>query len=140
MSENESTKAPVLLSGGNPQIAKGYGDAPVRAWIDAAPGWKGDLARRIDGLIVQAVPGVQKAVKWNSPLYGVESGRWFLSLHCFDRYLKVTFFDGTALDPVPPSASKHPRVRYWDIREGGLDEVLCLNWVRQAAALPGERL
>lgn len=138
MAQNDPT--PVLLSGGNPQIAKGYGDGPVQAWIDAAPGWKGELARRLDALIMQQVPGVEKAVKWNSPLYGVERGRWFLSLHCFTSYVKVTFFDGMSLDPVPPGASKHPRVRYWDIREGALDEALFLNWVRQAAALPGERM
>jgi hypothetical protein len=137
---DDQRSAPVLLSGGNPQIAMGYGDAPVQAWLAAAPGWKGELARRLDVLIGQALPGVQKAVKWNSPLYGMERGRWFLSLHCFERYLKVSFFDGAALVPVPPGPSKQPRVRYWDIREGGLDEAQFLDWVQQATALPGERM
>lgn len=132
---------PKLLSGGNPQIAKGYGDAPVRAWIAAAPGWKGTVAARIDALVVAAVPGVRKAVKWNSPLYGVEEGSWFLSLHCFAKYVKVTFFRGTALEPAPPGASKHPAVRYLDVREEEpLDEGRFTDWVRQASRLPGERM
>ena len=132
---------PVLLSGGNPQIAKGYGDAPVQAWIAAAPGWKGALARRLDALIVATVPGVCKAVKWNSPLYGIEGDGWFLSLHCFARYVKVAFFRGSSLTPVPPGASKHPEVRYLDIREDDrLDEFRFTDWVRQASQLPGERM
>jgi hypothetical protein len=131
---------PVLLSGGNPQIPKGYGDAPVQAWIAAAPGWKGALARRLDALIVATVPGVCKAVKWNSPLYGIEGDGWFLSLHCFARYVKVTFFRGSSLTPVPPGASKHPEVRYLDIREDQLDESRFTDWVRQASQLPGERM
>ena len=132
---------PKLLSGGNPQIPKGYGDAPVQAWIAAAPGWKGAIAARLDTLIAAEVPEVRKAVKWNSPFYGVEEGSWFLSLHCFTRYLKVTFFRGGALDPVPPGASKHPEVRYLDIREDvPLDEARFADWVRQASRLPGERM
>ena len=132
---------PKLLSGGNPQIPKGYGDAPVQAWIAAAPGWKGALAARLDTLIAAEVPEVRKAVKWNSPFYGVEEGSWFLSLHCFTRYLKVTFFRGGALDPVPPGASKHPEVRCLDIREDvPLDEARFAAWVRQASRLPGERM
>ena len=131
---------PVLLSGGNPQIAKGYGDAPVQAWIAAAPGWKGALARRLDALIVATVPGVCKAVKWNSPLYGIEGDGWFLSLHSFARYVKVTFFRGSSLTPVPPGVSKHPEVRYLDVREDQLDESRFTDWVRQASQLPGERM
>jgi hypothetical protein len=135
------TAAPRLLSGGNPQIAKGFGEAPVRAWIAAAPGWKGVLSERLDALVTETVPGVRKAVKWNSPLYGVAEGEWFLSLHCFTRYVKVTFFRGTQLDPVPPGASKHPEVRYLDVREDdALDEARFTDWVRQASRLPGERM
>jgi hypothetical protein len=132
--------APRLLSGGNPQIPKGEGDGPVQAWIAAAPGWKGDVARRLDALIMEAVPGVRKAVKWNSPLYGVEPGTWFLSLHCFKRYVKVTFFKGARLEPPPPGASKMPEVRYYDVEQGALDEGLFGHWVRQASAMEGERL
>jgi hypothetical protein len=132
---------PRLLSGGNPQIAKGYGDAPVQAYIAAMPGWKQEVGRRLDGLVVRTVPGVRKAVKWNSPFYGVEGQGWFLSFHCFTKYVKVTFFRGTSLDPVPPGASKHPEVRYVDIREDeDLDEARFAAWVRQASALPGELL
>jgi hypothetical protein len=131
---------PVLLSGGNPQIAKGEGDAPVQAYIAAAPGWRQDVVRRLDALVAEAVPGVRKAVKWNSPCYGVEGQGWFLSLHCFTRYVKVTFFRGASLDPVPPGASKHPEVRYLDIHEGQLDEAQFVDWVKQASRLPGERL
>jgi hypothetical protein len=136
-----SSDEPVLLSGGNPQIAKGYGDAPVQAWIAAAPGWKGEVARRLDVLIEAAVPGVRKAVKWNSPFYGVEEGSWFLSFHAFDRYLKVAFFRGAALEPVPPVASKQKEVRYLHIgADGELDEARFTDWVRQASRLPGERM
>lgn len=132
------TAAPTLLSGGNPQIPKGEGDAPVQAWIAAAPGWKSDAARRLDALILRTLPGVRKAVKWNSPFYGVEGQGWFLSLHCYTRYVKLAFFRGAALDPVPPVASKDPQVRYVHIHEDeGFDEALMENWVRQAAALPG---
>ena len=130
----------VLLSGGNPQIAKGYGDAPVQAYIAAMPGWKSAVGRRLDAIIENAVPGVSKAVKWNSPFYGVERDSWFLSLHCFTAYIKVTFFRGTSLDPVPPGKSKHPEVRYLDIREGELDESQFTEWVKQASKLPGEKL
>jgi hypothetical protein len=129
---------PVLISGGNPQIAKADGDAPVQAYIDAMPGWKSDLGRRLDGLIVRTVPHVRKAVRWNSPFYGVEGRGWFLSYHCFTKYVKVTFFRGASLSPVPPGESKHKDVRYLDIYEGdALDEQLVGRWVRQASDLPG---
>jgi hypothetical protein len=139
-SETGKAAKPVLLSGGNPQIAKGYGDAPVQAYIAAMPGWKSDLGRRLDALIVRTVPGVYKAVKWNSPFYGIEGEGWFLSLHCFTKYVKVTFFRGTSLRPVPPGESKHNEVRYLDIHEGELDEAQFVAWVKQASQLPGERL
>jgi hypothetical protein len=139
-SETAKAAKPVLLSGGNPQIAKGYGDAPVQAYIAAMPGWKSDLGRRLDALIVRTVPGVYKAVKWNSPFYGIEGEGWFLSLHCFTKYVKVTFFRGTSLRPVPPGESKHKDVRYLDIHEGELDEAQFVAWVKQASQLPGERL
>ena len=129
------------LSGGNPQIPKGFGDAPVQAWIAAAPGWKGEVARRLDALIERTVPGVKKAVKWNTPLYAVEEGAWFVSYHAFDRYLKVAFFRGSSLDPVPPVASKHPEVRYFHIHEDEpLDEAQLADWLKQASQLPGERM
>jgi hypothetical protein len=128
----------VLLSGGNPQIAKAEGDAPVQAYIAAMPGWKRDLGKRLDALIVRNVPKVRKAVKWNSPFYGIEGQGWFLSFHVFTRYVKVTFFRGAALRPVPPGGSKHKDVRYFDVHEGeGLDEAQMATWVKQAAALPG---
>jgi len=131
---------PKLLAGGNPQIAKADGDAPVRAYIEAMPGWKRDIGRRIDALIVDTVPGVRKAVKWNSPFYGVKDQGWFASFHTFTRYVKVTFFRGTSLQPVPPGPSKHKEVRYLDIHEGDpLDEAKLRKWFRQAAALPGWR-
>lgn len=134
-------KEPTLLSGGNPQIAKGTGGAPVQAYIAAMPGWKQDIGRRLDALIERTVPGVAKAVKWNSPFYGRREGEgWFLSYHCFTNYVKVTFFRGTSLDPVPPGASKHPEVRYLDIREGDDFEAQLTDWVKQASELPGERL
>ena len=127
-----------LLSGGNPQIAKADGNAPVRAYIAAMPGWKRDLGKRLDALIVRNVPSVRKAVKWNSPFYGLEGQGWFLSFHVFTHYVKVTFFRGTSLRPAPPGASKHKDVRYLDIREGDkLDETQLGAWVKQAAALPG---
>lgn len=130
-----------LLSGGNPQIAKGYGDAPVQAYIAAMPGWKRDVGRRLDALIVRTVPGVAKAVKWNSPLYGTEQGSWFLSLHCFAKYVKVAFFHGAALHPIPPGTSKQKDVRYLDIREDdGIDEAQFAAWVTQASRLPGEKM
>jgi len=131
-------KAPVLLAGGNPQIAKAEGDAPVQAYIAAMPGWKRGLGQRLDALIVRTVPTVRKAVKWNSPMYGLEGQGWFLSFHVFTRYVKVTFFRGASLRPVPPGASKHKDVRYLDIHEGDeLDEAQVARWVKQAAALPG---
>ena len=129
---------PRLLSGGNPQIAKADGDAPVQAYIAAMPGWKRDLGRRLDALIERTVPGVHKAVKWNSPFYGVEGRGWFLNLHTFTKYVKVAFFRGTSLHPVPPGESKHEEVRYLDIHENDqLDEAQLATWIRQAAALPG---
>jgi hypothetical protein len=128
---------PKLLSGGNPQIAKGEGDAVVKAYVAAMPGWKKDVGKRLDALIVRTVPGVKKAVKWNSPFYGVEGRGWFMSFHVFTRYVKVTFFKGTSLRPVPPGESKHPEVRYADVHEGELDEAQMAAWVKQAAALPG---
>jgi hypothetical protein len=131
---------PKLLSGGNPQIAKGEGDAPVRAYLAAMPGWKRDVGRRIDALVVRTVPNVHKAVKWNSPFYGIEGEGWFLSFHCFARYVKVTFFRGTSLRPIPPGESKTPETRYLDIHEGELDEGQLAKWVKQASRLPGERL
>jgi hypothetical protein len=132
---------PVLLAGGNPQIPKGEGDAPVRAYIRAMPGWKRDVGRRLDALIVRTVPGVRKAVKWNSPFYGVEGQGWFLSFHCYTRYVKVAFFRGTSLRPRPSGTSKHKDVRYLDIREDeAIDEAQFADWVKQASRLPGERM
>ena len=132
---------PTLLAGGNPQIAKGYGDAPVQAYIAAMPDWKSDLGRRLDALIERTVPGVSKAVKWNSPLYGVEGQGWFLNFHCFTRYVKVAFFRGASLRPVPPGESKHKEVRYLDIHQNDpLDEAQFADWVKQASQLPGERM
>ena len=127
-----------LLAGGNPQIAKGEGDAPVQAYIAAMPGWKSELGRRLDALVVRTVPHVRKAVKWNSPFYGVEGQGWFLSFHCFTKYVKLTFFRGSALRPVPPGESKHEDVRYLDIREDdALDEAQLASWIAQAASRPG---
>jgi hypothetical protein len=129
---------PTLLAGGNPQIAKADGDAPVQAYIAAMPGWKRNLGRRLDALIVRNVPNVRKAVRWNSPFYGIEGQGWFLSFHVFTRYVKVTFFRGTSLHPAPPGPSKHEEVRYLDIHEDDLlDETQMAKWIRQAAALPG---
>jgi len=133
---------PKLLSGGNPQIPKGDGDAPVAAYLAAMPGWKQRIGRAVDALVVRTLPGVRKAVKWNSPFYGTPDGEgWFLSFHCFDRYVKLTFFRGTSLDPVPPGPSKQQDVRYLDIREEDpIDEAQLAEWIRQASALPGEKL
>lgn len=131
-------KKVVLLSGGNPQIAKGDGDAPVQAYIAAMPGWKSPLGKRLDALIEKAVPGVRKAVRWNSPFYGVEGQGWFVSFHCFTKYVKLTFFRGTQLEPMPPGTSKDPNTRYLDIREDDVvDEAQLASWLRQAAAIPG---
>lgn len=135
------TERPALLSGGNPQIPKGYGDSPVQAYITAMPGWQSDIGRRIDAIIERTVPGVQKAVKWNSPFYGLEGQGWFLSLHCFSKYVKVAFFRGTALSPLPPVASKSQDTRYVHIHENDtFDEATFAAWVKQASALPGERM
>ena len=131
---------PVLLSGGNPQIAKGYGDAPVQAYIAAMPGWKKEVGRRLDALIERAVPGVKKAVKWNSPFYGLDDDVWFVSFHVFAKYIKVTFFQGASLRPPPAGKSKYPAVRYYDIHEDELDEAQFSAWVKQASQLPGERM
>lgn len=129
---------PRLLSGGNPQIAKADGDAPVQAYVAAMPGWKRDVGRRLDALIERSVPGVCKAVRWNSPFYGVEGRGWFLSLHCLTKYVKVAFFRGTSLRPLPPVASKNEGTRYFHIHEDDrLDEELMAAWIRQASKLPG---
>ena len=140
-SQSRKAAKPALLAGGNPQIAKADGDAPVQAYIAAMPGWKRDVGRRLDALIVRTVPGVRKAVKWNSPFYGIEGQGWFLSFHCFTKYVKVAFFRGTSLRPVPPGESKHKEVRYLDIHEDDqLDEAQFAAWVKQASQLPGERM
>ena len=134
---SRAKKAP-LLAGGNPQIPKGDGNAPVQAYIAAMPGWKRGIGERLDALIVRTVPNVRKAVKWNSPFYGIEGQGWFLGLHTFARYVKVAFFRGASLRPLPPGASKSEDTRYLDIREGdALDEAQIASWVKQAAALPG---
>jgi hypothetical protein len=131
-------KAPRLLSGGNPQIAKEEGDTPVQAYLAAMPGWKRGVGRRLDALIARTVPGVRKAVKWNSPFYGIHGQGWFLNFHTFTNYVKVAFFRGASLHPLPPGASKHKDVRYLDIRENDwFDEAQLTAWIRQAAALPG---
>ena len=134
-------RRPALLSGGNPQIAKADGDAPVQAYIAAMPGWKRDVGRRLDALIVRTVPGVREAVKWNSPFYGIEGQGWFLGIHCLTKYVKVAFFRGTSLRPVPPDESKQKDVRYLHIHEDDqLDEAQFAAWVKQASQLPGERM
>lgn len=131
----------VRLSGGNPQIAKGFGDEVVQSYIAAMPGWQSDIGRRLDAVITATVPDVAKAVKWNSPLYGVGDDTWFLGYHCLTRYVKVSFFAGASLDPLPPGTSKQPKVRYLDIYEDkGFDEDQFADWVRQASQLPGERM
>ncbi len=131
----------VRLSGGNPQIPKGFGDAPVQAFIKAMLGWQSYVGRRIDDIVTAEVPGVRKAVKWNSPFYGVDEDHYFLSFHCFTKYVKVTFLNGAQLDPPPPGPSKHPGVRYLDIYEAPpLDDARFADWVRQASALPGEKM
>ena len=136
-----STAKPKLLAGGNPQIAKGDGDAPVQAYIAAMPGWKRDVGRRLDALIASTVPSVRKAVKWNSPFYGIEDQGWFLGIHCLTKYIKVAFFRGTSLSPVPPVESKQKEVRYFHIHEDDvIDEAQFAAWVNQASQLPGERI
>ncbi len=135
------TPKPKLLSGGNPQIPKGDGDAPVQAYIAAMPGWKGDVGRRLDALITRTVPNVRKAVRWNSPFYGVDGQGWFLSFHCFDKYVKVTVHNGASLKPLPPIESKHPTVRYFHVyQDEAMDEALVTRWIKQASQLPGEDL
>jgi len=135
------TGTPRLLAGGNPQIPKGEGDAPVQAWIAAIPDWKREAARQLDALVVAAVPGVRKAVKWNSPLYAAGDDGWFLSMHCYARYIKVAFFRGKALDPVPPEASKSQDTRYLHVvADAPLDVKQFTRWVKQASRLPGERM
>lgn len=132
---------PVLLSGGNPQIPKGDGNEPVRDYLEAMPGWKSEVGRRLDSLVVDAVPDVRKAIRWNSPFYGIDDMGWFLSFHCFTKYVKVTFLNGGSLDPLPPEVSKQGTVRYLHIHEDeAFDEAQFVEWVRQAAAIPGEPL
>jgi len=134
----EAAKAAVLLSGGNPQIKKGDGDAPVQAYIAAMPGWKRDVGKRLDAIVARSAPNVRKAVKWNSPFYGVEGQGWFLSFHCFTRYVKVTFFNGASLRPLPPGESKSGDARHLDIREDDpLNQAQFADWVKQAASRPG---
>ncbi|ATY31829.1 DUF1801 domain-containing protein [Sphingomonas psychrotolerans] len=131
-------KEPVLLSGGNPQVAKGDGDAPVQVYIAAMPGWKSEVGQRLDALIERTLPGVRKAVKWNSPLYGVDGKSWFLGMHCFNKYIKLAFFNGAGLEPLPPIDAKDPNTRYFHVHEGeALDEAQLADWIRQAVALPG---
>lgn len=136
------TQTPVvLLSGGNPQIAKGYGDEPVQAYIAAMPGWKQAVGRRLDALIEQAVPGVSKAVKWNTPFYGLEGQGWFLGFHCLTKYVKVSFTQGASLSPMPPGTSKQKDVRYLDIYENDeIDAAQFIDWVKQASLLPGDKI
>ena len=132
---------PTLLSGGNPQIPKADGDAPVQAYIDAMPSWKHDVGRHLDDLIEDTVPDVRKAVRWNTPFYGLEGQGWFVSYHCFTNYVKVTFFEGTSLDPIPPVESKQESVRYVHIHEDDeIDDDRLRGWIEQASALPGEAL
>lgn len=134
-------KKPKLLSGDNPQIPKGEGDAPVQAYIAAIPGWKRDVAAMVDAAVVRAVPKVKKAVKYNSPLYGMDGATWFLSLHCFTRYVKVAFLNGASLKPLPPGTSRMAHARYLDIREDdSFDEKQFATWMKQASKLPGEKL
>ena len=138
---SSSTAEPKLLAGGNPQIPKGDGDGPVAAYIEAMPGWKHEVGRWLDDRIERTVSDVRKAVRWNSPFYGVEGQGWFLSYHCFTNYVKVTFFRGTSMEPMPPEASTQDGVRYLHVHEDDeLEEALVTNWIRQAASLPGEEL
>ena len=131
---------PKLLSGGNPQIPLGYGDGPVQDYIDAVPGWKQDVVRRVDEIVTKTVPDVKKAVKWNSPFYGVKEGEYFLSYHCFDKYLKVCFHNGDDLDPPPPVDSKQQGIRYLHIKEGDEIGEQFTDWVEQASKLPGDKM
>ena len=139
--EKPADGSPVLLSGGNPQIPKGVGEAPVQAYLDAMPGWKQDVGRKLDALIVGTLPDVQKAVKWNTPFYGMDGKTWFLGFHCLTRYVKVAFLKGSSLDPMPPGTSKQADARYLDIHETDeIDEAQFIDWVKQASQLPGEKL
>lgn len=132
---------PRLLSGGNPQIAKGDGDAFVQAYIDAMPGWKRDVGRRLAAIVSRTVPDVRKAVRWNTPFYGIEGRGWFLGFHCITKYVKVALLNGSSLDPLPPVASRDPKTRYVHVHEDeALDEDRFASWVRQASALPGDPL
>jgi len=134
-----ASATPTLLSGGNPQIAKADGDAPVQAYIAAMPGWKRDIGQRLDALIVRTVPNVRKAVRWNTPFYGIEGRGWFLGFHCITKYVKVAFLNGTSLQPLPPVASRNEGTRYLHIHEDEpLDEERVASWIRQASELPGE--
>ncbi len=138
--KSKSEDSPILLSGGNPQIPKGDGDGPVQAYLAAMPGWKGDVGRQLDDLIVQTIPNVRKAVRWNTPFYGVEGNGWFVAFHCLTKYVKVSFFQGTSLNPIPPVASKQDNVRYFHIHEHDIiDAKLFAKWVAQAASLPGDK-
>lgn len=135
------TDKPVLLSGGNPQIPKGDGDAPVQAYIAAMPDWKQDVGRHLDNLIGRTVPAVSKAVRWNSPFYGIEGNGWFLSFHCFTKYIKITFLNGSSLAPLPPVESKHESTRYFHIHENDkIDDALLMSWIKQASEQPGDPL
>ena len=138
MTPAPSDGEPELLAGGNPRVPKGDGDGPVQTYLDAMPGWKQPIGRRLDALITANVSSLRKGVRWNSPFYGSEGRGWFLSFHCFTNYVKVTFFDGSALDPMPPVASKDPSARYVHLTEDEeLDDELLVRWITQAAALPG---
>ena len=138
VAKKAAVKKPALLAGGNPQIAKGDGDAPVQAYIAAMPGWKRDVGRRLDALILRTVPDVRKAMRWNSPFYGIEGRGWFLNFHCFTKYVKVAFFRGGSLRPLPPGESKQKDVRYFDIHENDeIDEKIVSSWIQQASELPG---
>ena len=141
MTDGKRKNAPKLLSGGNPQIPKGEGDGPVQDYIRAMPGWKRDVGKRLDDLVVGTVRDVHKAVKWNQPFYGFEGEGWFLSFRCYTKYVQLQFFRGSSLEPVPPKASKHDEVRYFDIHEDDdLDEKQLVAWIKQASKLPGEHI
>lgn len=141
MATDDNTDGPTLLSGGNPQIAKGDGEAPVQAYLAAMPDWKGDIGRHLDKLIAEVVPDVRKAVRWNSPFYGIEGNGWFLSMHCFTKYVKVTWLNGSHLKPLPPQKSKDEKVRYLNVNDGDqMDDDQLREWIRQAIDLPGDDL
>lgn len=141
MATDDNTDGPTLLSGGNPQIAKGDGEAPVQAYLAAMPDWKGDIGRHLDKLIAEVVPDVRKAVRWNSPFYGIEGNGWFLSMHCFTKYVKVTWLNGSHLKPLPPQKSKDEKVRYLNVNDGDqMDDDQLREWICQAIDLPGDDL